>query len=89
MPSARAAARRQHNNHFNNIRFVVAKELANVCKLRTKTRFKIKFLLPQGKNIEVKQDGNVVRQMRVCRRARLEVNIVMELINVLFSVSYS
>ena len=30
---------------------------------------KIKFLLPQGKNVEVKKSGNVVRQMGVRRRA--------------------
>ena len=75
MPSARAAARRKPKNNFNNIRFVVPKELANVCKLRTNTRFKIKFLWPQGKNIEVKQDGNVVRQMTVCRRAIFSANV--------------
>ena len=75
MPRARAAAWRQPNNNFNNRRFVVAKELANGCKLRTNTRFKIKFLLPQGKNIEVKEDGNVVRQIRVCRRAIFPANV--------------
>ena len=75
MPRARAAAQRQPNNNFNNRRFVVAKELANACKLRTNTRFKIKFLLPQSKNIEVKQDGNVVRQIRVCRRAIFPANV--------------
>ena len=32
-------------------------------------KIKIKLLLPQGKNIEVKQRGNVVRRMRVRRRA--------------------
>ena len=75
MPRARAAAQRQPNNNFNNRRFVVAKELANASKLRTNTRFKIKFLLPQGKNIEVKEDGNVVRQIRVCRRAIFPANV--------------
>ena len=32
-------------------------------------KVKIKFLLPQGKNVEVKKHGNVVRQMRVHRCA--------------------
>ena len=32
-------------------------------------RFKIKFVLPQGKNVDVKVHENVVRRVRVRRRA--------------------
>ena len=54
-------------NNFENKRFTAAKEIANA--RRRDNRFKIKFLLPQGKNIDVKVSGNVVGQMRVRRRS--------------------
>ena len=53
---------------FDMRRVAPAKEIANTRRNRI-NNIKIKFLLPQGKNIEVKKRGNVVRQMRVCRRA--------------------
>ena len=45
-------------NNFENRRFAAAKEIANT--RRRNNRFKIKFLLLQGKNIDVKVPGNVV-----------------------------
>ena len=61
------AVQRLPNNNFNNRRFAAAKELANAREHRRNTRFKIKFLLPQGKNVEVKKFENVVRRMRIRR----------------------
>ena len=58
-------------NNFENRRFAAAKDVANAC--RRNNRFKIKFLLLQGKNIDVKVPRNVVRWMRVRRHARLPV----------------
>ena len=46
-------------NNFENRRFAAAKEIANT--RRRNNRFKIKFLLLQGKNIDVKVPGNVVQ----------------------------
>ena len=57
----------RHVNNFENRRFAAAKEIANA--RRRDNRFKIKFLLPQGKNIDVKVRGNVVRKMRARRRS--------------------
>ena len=54
-------------NNFESRRFATAKEMANA--RRRNNRFKIKFLLPQGLNIDVRVLGNVVRWMRVRRRA--------------------
>ena len=71
MARKRAAARRRPNNNFNNRRVAAAKEFANARERRRnrERRFKIKLLLPQGKNVEVKHFGNVVRQIRVRRNA--------------------
>ena len=66
MARTRGGLARQSNN-FDNTRFAAAKEIANA--RRRNTRFKIKVLLPQGKNVHVKVRGNVVRCMRVRRRA--------------------
>ena len=52
-------------NSFKNRRLAAWKEIANA--LRRDNRFKIKFLLPEGKNIDVKVCGNVVTKMRVRR----------------------
>ena len=52
---------------FDNRRFAAAKEIANA--RRRNNRFKIKFALLQGKNVDVKVHGNVVRMMRVRRRS--------------------
>ena len=61
------------NNDFNNRRFAAARaamDAATNNKNRGKrSTFKIKFLLPQGRDFEVKQRGRVVRQMWVCRKA--------------------
>ena len=54
-------------NNFDNRRFAAAKEIANA--RRRNNRFKIKFVLPQGKNVDVKEHGNVLRRMRVRRRS--------------------
>ena len=53
-------------NNFDNRRFAAAKEIANA--RRRSNRFKIKFVLPQGKNVDVKVRRNVVRRRRVRRR---------------------
>lgn len=50
-------------NNFENTRFAAANEIANA--RGRDNRFKIKFVLPQGKNIDVKVRGNVARQMGV------------------------
>ena len=34
-----------------------------------RTNFKIKFLLPQGRDVELKHRGRVLRRMRVRRKA--------------------
>ena len=69
MARARAVPRRRHAKINFDIRRVGAtKEITNARRTRIND-IKIKFLLPQGKNIEVKKSGNAVRQMRVCRRA--------------------
>ena len=52
-------------NNLDNRRFAAAKEIANA--RRRNNRFKIKFVLLQGKNVDVKVRGNVVRRMRVRR----------------------
>ena len=54
-------------NNFENRRFAAAKDIANA--RRRNSRFKIKFLSPQGKNVDVKVRANVARQMRVRRRS--------------------
>ena len=71
MPRTGAAPRRWPNNNFKNRRFAAAKEIANARERRRnhERRFKIKFPLPEGKNVEVKHRGNVVRRMRVHRKA--------------------
>ena len=44
-------------NNFDNRRFAAAKEIANAHKRNI--RFKIKFVLLLGKNVDVKMRGNV------------------------------
>ena len=56
------------NINFDMRRVTAPKEIANARRNRI-NNIKIKFLLRQGKNIEVKKRGNVVRRMRVRRRA--------------------
>ena len=67
MARTRAVPRRRPANiNFDQRRVVAAKEIANRRRIEN---YKIKILLPQGKNVEVKHRGNVVRRMRVRRRA--------------------
>ena len=62
--------RRPANINFNLRRVAAAKEIANRRRNRVEN-IKIKLLLPQGENLEVKQCGNVGRRMRVRRCAIL------------------
>ena len=57
---------RPANINFNQRRVAAAKEIA---RRRRIENIKIKILLPQGKNVEVRHRGNVVRRMKVRRRA--------------------
>ena len=69
MARTRAVPRRRPANiNFNLRRVAAAKEIANRRRNRV-DNIKIKLLLPQGKNVEVKQRGNVVIRMRVRRSA--------------------
>ena len=68
MARTRAVPRRRPADiNFNLRRVAAAKEIANRRRNRV-DNIKIKLLLPQGKNVEVKQRGNVVRRMTVRRR---------------------
>ena len=67
MARTKAVPRRRPNVNFDNRRFAAAKEMARCVRV---SDVKIKFLLPQGKNIEVKVRGDVVRRMRVRRVAK-------------------
>ena len=58
MARARGGLARRINN-FEKKRFAAAKEMTNAG--RRNNKFKIKFLLPQCKNIDVKVLENVVR----------------------------
>ena len=69
MARTRAVPRRRPANiNFNLRRVAAAKEIANR-RINRIENIKIKLLLPQGENVEVKQRGNVVRRMRVRGRA--------------------
>ena len=59
--------RRRPNINFDLRRVTAAKEIANRRRTRA-NNIKIKFLLPQGKDVEVKQRGIVVRKMHVRRK---------------------
>ena len=67
MARTRAVPRRRPNINFDNRRSAASKEMAR--RVRA-SDVKIKFLLPQVKNIEVKVRGNVARKMRVRRLAK-------------------
>ena len=68
MVRTRAVPRQRPTKINFDIRRVAAtKEITNTRRTRIND-IKIKFLLPQGKNVEVKKSGNVVRRMRVRRR---------------------
>ena len=67
MARTRAVPRRRLANiNFDQTRVAAAKEMARRKRIEN---IKIKILLPQGKNVEVRHCGNVVRRMRVRRRA--------------------
>ena len=74
MARTRAVPRRRSNINFDLRRFAAAKEIANCRRARIKN-IKIKFLLAQGKNVEVKQRGVVVRKMRVRRKSIFPGNV--------------
>ena len=61
MARARAVPKRRPNINFDSRRFAAVKEMGRRARA---SDVKIKFLLPQSKNIEVKVRGNVVRKMR-------------------------
>ena len=67
MARTRAIPRQRPNINFDNRRVAAAKEMARRVKV---SDVKIKFLLPQVRNIEVKVRGDVVRRMRVRRVAK-------------------
>ena len=69
MPRARAAARRIPNKNFNNRRFSAARAVMDNRNRGRRTNFKIKFLLPQGRDVELKHRERVLRRMRVRRKA--------------------
>ena len=66
MTRTRLARPSIHVIYLENRGFTTAKEVAN--QRRRNKRFN-QFLLPQSRNIDVKICGNVVRPMKVKRRA--------------------
>ena len=67
MARTRAVPRRRPNVDFQARRVAAAKEMGR--RIRA-SDVKIKFLLPQVKDIEVKVRGNVVRKMKARRVAK-------------------
>ena len=67
MARTRVVPRRRPNVNFDNRRVAAAKEMRRRIGA---SDVKIKFLLPQSKNLEVKVRGNVVRRMKVRRVAK-------------------
>ena len=61
-------SRRPQNLNFDERRTAAAKEIANRRRTVAKN-FKIKVLLPQNKQVDVKQRGVVVRRMTVRRKS--------------------
>ena len=61
MPRARAATGRMPNKNFNNRTFSAARAVMDNRNRGRRTNFKIKFLLPQCRNVKVKHRGRVVR----------------------------
>ena len=74
MARTRVVVRRGPNINFDLRRVAAAKEIANRRRARS-NNIKIKFLLPQGKNVEVKQRGVVKRKMRVRRKSIFPVGV--------------
>ena len=64
----------KHNHNHNSQMLIFERQrVASTKELRRRVRVsdvKIKFLLPQVKNVEVKHRGNVVRKMKVRRVAK-------------------
>ena len=58
--------RRPTNINFDLKRVAAAKEMRGRVNAKN---IKIKVLLPQGKDVEVKKKGKVIRRMRVRRRS--------------------
>ena len=58
--------RRPANMNFDLRRVAAAKEIRRRVNAKN---IKIKVLLPQGKNVEVKKRGQVIRRMRVRRKS--------------------
>ena len=67
MARTRAVPRRRPNINFDNRRVAAAKEMERHARV---SDVKIKFPLPQGKDVQVKVRGNVVRKMRFQRIAK-------------------
>ena len=72
MPRTRAVPRRMPNNNFNNRRFAAARAAMDTAMSNgnrgRRSNFKMKFLLPQDRDVEVKHHGRVIRQMRVVEK---------------------
>ena len=68
MARTRVTVCRRPNINFDLRRVAATKEIANRRRTRA-NNIKIKFLLPQGKDVEIKQRGVTVRKMRVRRKA--------------------
>ena len=66
--------RRPQNKNFDQRRTAVAKEIANRRRTAAKN-VKIKMLLPQSKDVDVKQRGVVVRRMTVRRKSIFPANV--------------
>ena len=73
MPRTRRVPQRIPNNNFNYRRFAAARAAMDAAmdnrNRGKRSNFKIKSLLPQGRDVEVKYHGRVVTQMRVLRKA--------------------
>ena len=65
MPRTKAVPQRMSNNNFNNRRFVAARAVMDAAMGNRnrggRSNFKINFLLLQGRDVEVKHRGRVVR----------------------------
>ena len=65
MPRTRAVPQRMSNNNFNNRRFAAARVAMDAAmgyrNGGRRSNFKIKFILPQGRDVEVKHHGRVAR----------------------------
>ena len=56
MLRTRAAAQGMPNNNFNNRRFAAARAATDNRNRGRRSHFKTKFLLPHGRDVEVKQN---------------------------------